>query len=126
VSQAHQLTGGGHWLVQAQGPDRLDAGAAEFPVRTAEVRFAGQRRLVVVWYWVAGRFTDDPLTAKLLQAQAALLGGPTSAAVIVASTPYDADAAAARTTLRQALVAMAPLEHVLALPRGTAAMPAAD
>jgi exosortase A len=126
VSQAHQLTGGGHWLVQAQGRDRLDAGAAELPVRTAEVRFAGQRRLVLVWYWVAGRFTDDPLTAKLLQAQAALLGGPTSAAVIVASTPYDADATAARTTLRQALVAMAPLEHVLALPGGAAATPAAD
>ena len=126
VSQAHQLTGGGHWLVQGQGRDRLDAGAGELAVRTAEVRFAGQRRLVLLWYWVAGRFTDDPLTAKLLQAKAALLGAPSSAAVLVASTPYDSDAAAARTTLRQALVAMAPLEHVLALPGGAAATPAAD
>jgi exosortase A len=126
VSQAHQLTGGGHWLVQAQGRDRLDAGAGELPVRSAEVRFAGQRRLVLVWYWVAGRFTDDPLAAKLLQAKAALLGGPSSAAVVVASAPYDGDPAAARTTLRQALVAMAPLDHVLALPGGAAAPPAAE
>ena len=83
-----------HWLVQAQGRDRLDASAGQVPVQTTEVRSAGQRRLVLVWYWVDGRFTADPFAAKLLQTKAALLGGPASAAVIVASTPYDADASA--------------------------------
>jgi exosortase A len=126
VSQAHRLNGGGHWLAQAHGRDRLDAGAGEVPVQTTEVRFAGQRRLVLVWYWVDGRFTADPLAAKLLQAKAALTGGPAAAAVIVASTPYDADASVARTTLRDALVAMAPLEHVLMRPNRAAAAPAGD
>ena len=125
VSQAHRLTGGEHWLIQAQGRDRLDASAGQVPVQTTEVRSAGQRRLVVAWYWVDGQFTADPLAAKLLQTKAALLGGPPSAAVIVASTPYDADASAARATLGQALVAMAPLEQVLMRPGG-AAEPAAD
>jgi EpsI family protein len=125
VSQAHRLTGDAHWLVQAQGRDRLDSGANQVPVQTTELRSAGQRRLVAVWYWVDGRFTADPFAAKLLQAKAALLGGPASAAVIVASTPYDGDASAARATLGQALAAMAPLQDVL-MPPGGAAAPAAD
>ena len=116
VNEAHRLTGDEHWLVEAQGRDRLDASAGQVPVQTAEIRYAGQRRLVLVWYWVDGRFTADPFAAKLLQTKAAFLGGPASAAVIVASTPYDTDASAARTRLGQALAAMAPLEHVLMRP----------
>jgi EpsI family protein len=126
VSQAHQLTGDGHWLVQAQGRDRLDASAGQVPVQSTEVRFAGQRRLVLVWYWVNGEFTADPLAAKLLQTKAALLGGPPSAAVIVASTPFDGDASLARATIGQALVAMAPLDHVLLRPGGAAETLARD
>jgi exosortase A len=125
VSHAHRLTGGGHWLVQAQGRDRLDAGG-DVPVQTTEVRFAGQRRLVSVWYWVNGRFTADPVAAKLLQAKAALLGGPAAAAVLVASTPYDVDASDARTTVGQALLALAPLEHVLMRPGRAATTPGDD
>jgi exosortase A len=126
VSQAHQLTGGGHWRLQTQGRERLDAGAGEVALQSTEVRFAGQRRLVLVWYWVAGRFTADPLAAKLLQAKAALLGGPPSAAVIVVSTRYDGDASVARTTLSQVLSALAPLEQVLMRPGRAVAPPAAD
>ena len=125
VSQAHQLSGGGHWLVQAHGRDRLDLSGGEVAVQTTEARFAGQRRLVLVWYWVDGRFTADPFTAKLLQAKAALLDGRAAAAVIVASTPYDAEASVARATLREALLAMAPLEPMLMRPGGAAA-PRAD
>jgi Protein of unknown function (DUF3485) len=80
---------------------------------------------VLVWYWVAGEFTADPLSAKLLQAKAALLGGPVSAAVLVASTPYDADSSAARTTMIQALAAMA-LEDVVMRPGRAVAPPAGD
>jgi exosortase A len=126
VSQAHKLTGGGHWLVQGQGRDRLYASAGEIPVQTTEVGFAGQQRLVLVWYWVNGRFTADPLAAKLLQTKAAVLGGPPSAAVIVASTPFDGDASIARATIGDALVAMAPLEHVLLRPGGAAETLARD
>jgi exosortase A len=107
VSQAHNLTGGAHWLVQARGRDRVHAGRDELPVQLTEVRFAGQRRLVVAWYWVDGRFTADPLLAKLLQAKAALLGGPAAAAVVVASTAYRSDAPAARARLGAALAALA-------------------
>jgi exosortase A len=107
VSQAHSLTGGEHWLVQARGRDRVHAGAGERAVQLTEVRFAGQRRLVMAWYWVGGRFTADPLLAKLLQAKAALVGGPAAAAVVVASTAYRSDARAARATLGAALAALA-------------------
>jgi EpsI family protein len=81
-------------------------------VQVTEVRFAGQRRLVMAWYWVGGRFTADPLTAKLLQAKAALLGGPAAAAVVVVSTPYRSDASAARAILVEAVAAL-PLDGLL-------------
>jgi EpsI family protein len=123
VSEAHRLTGDEHWLVEAQGRDQLDASGGQVPVQTTEVRSAGQRRLVAVWYWVDGRFTADPFAAKLLQTRAVLLGGPASAAVIVASTPYDTDPSVARATLDQALVAMAPLGQILMRPGGTADTP---
>jgi exosortase A len=126
VSETHRLTGDERWLVQAQGRDRLDAGAGQLPVQTVAIRYARQRRLVALWYWVDGRFTADPLGAKLLQTKAALLGGPASAAVIVASTPYDTDVSVARATLGQALVAMAPLQNVLMRPGGAAATSADD
>jgi exosortase A len=113
VSQAHRLSGAGRWLVQAQRRDRLHAGKSELPVHVAEVGFAGQRRLVMTWYWVDGRFSADPLTAKLLQAKAALLGGPAAAGVVVVSTPYRSDGSAARATLGAALAALAPLEQIL-------------
>ena len=121
VSQAHRLSGAGHWLVQAQGRDRLHAGRSELPVHLTEVRFAGQRRLVMTWYWVGGRFSADPLTAKLLQAKAALLGGPAAAAVVVVSTPYRSDASGARATLGAALAALAPLEELLMRAGGSVA-----
>ena len=124
VSQAHRLTGGEHWLVQARRQDRLHAGRSELLVQLTEVRFAGQRRLVIAWYWVGGRFTADPLTAKLLQAKAALLGGPAAAAVVVASTPYRSDAPAARTTLGEALAALSLDESLLRADGAIAPAPA--
>jgi EpsI family protein len=126
VSETHRLTGDEHWLVQAERRDRLDASGSPVPVLTTEVRSVGQRRLVAVWYWVDGRFTADPFAAKLLQTKAVLFGGPASAAVIVASTPYDTDASVARATLGQALVAMAPLEQILMRPGGGAETSAGD
>jgi exosortase A len=113
VSQAHRLTGGEHWLVQARRHDRLHTNGVELPVQLTEVRFAGQRRLVMAWYWVGGRFTADPLAAKLVQAKAALLGGPAAAAVMVASTAYRSDAPAARTTLGDALAALGLEEFLI-------------
>jgi exosortase A len=113
VSQAHRLSGVRPWVVLAQGQNRLGDGASGLPVRRLEVRADRQRRLVLVWYWIGGRFTADPLAAKLLQAKAALLDGPAAAAVIVASAPYDAEPQDAHTTLGQALVAIEPLDPFL-------------
>ena len=126
VSQAHHLTGGEHWLVQARRDDRLHTSTSELPVQITEARFAGQRRLVMAWYWVDGRFTADPLAAKLLQAKAALLGGPAAAAVVVASTPYRSDARNARETLEQAWAALAPLEPLRRRVDGPVAAAPAD
>jgi exosortase A len=107
VSQAHRLGG----VVLAQGRDRLGDGAV--PVRRLEIRVGEQTRLAYLWYWVAGRFTADPLAAKLLQAKAALLGGPDAAAIIVVSAPHDLEPADGRATIEQALTALEPLDRFL-------------
>jgi EpsI family protein len=121
VSQAHRLSGARPWAVLAQGQDRLGDGAGTMPVQHLEVRSGTQKRLVLVWYWVDGRFTADPLVAKLLQAKAALLGGPDAAAVILASSPYEADPAPARTAMAEALAAAEPLGDFLMRLGGSAA-----
>ena len=108
VSQAHRLSG----VILAQGRDRLGDGA-RVPVRRLQVRTGGETRLVYLWYWVGGRFTADPLAAKLLQAKAALLGGPEAAAVVVVSAPYDLEPTRARATIEQALAALEPLDRFL-------------
>jgi exosortase A len=109
VSQGHRLGG----VVLAQGRDRLGDGAAQIPVRRLQVRVGTQTRLVYLWYWVGGRFAADPLAAKLLQAKAALLGGPDAAAVVVVSAPYDLEPSGARATIEQALAALEPLDRFL-------------
>jgi exosortase A len=116
VSQAHRLSG----VVLAQGQDRLGDGVGQLPVQQLEVRSGGEMRLLYFWYWVDGRFTADPLVAKLRQAKAALLGGPDAAAVIVLSSPYEAERSTARATIEQALVALEPLPGFL-MRLGTAA-----
>jgi exosortase A len=113
VSQAHRLSGERPWVVLAQGQDRLGEGLGEAPVQRLEVRTGAHTRLVYLWYWVGGRFTTDPLGAKLLQARAALLGGQDGAAVILLSAPYDVEPADASAAIEQALVALEPLEGFL-------------
>jgi exosortase A len=109
VSQAHRLSG----VVLAKGQDQLKGGAGQLPVQRLEVRSGAETRLVYLWYWVDGRFTADPLVAKLRQAKAALFGGADAAAVIVLSSPYDAEPASARATIQQALVALERLPGFL-------------
>jgi EpsI family protein len=119
VSRAHRLSGERPWIVLAQGEDRL-GGAGQLPVQRLEVRSGEVTRLVYLWYWVDGNFAADPLVAKLRQAKAALLGGPDAAAVIVLSSPYDAERSSARATIEQVLVALEPLPGFLMRLRGGA------
>lgn len=75
------------------------------PFSLTETRLRGpdrSRRLTWHWYWVDGRFINNPLVAKLLHAKATLLGGDTRSAVIVLSSVVRSD----RETARRALQAM--------------------
>jgi len=113
VSQSHRLTGDRAWTVQGRGQDRLGDGARDWPAQRFDLRSGTQGRLVFVWYWVDGRFTANPLDAKLLQAKAALFGGPDAAAVVVASSPYGDGSMGDQTALGQAMVALEPLDGFL-------------
>ena len=108
VSQAHRLPG----VVLAQGQDRVGHDP-RIPVRRLQLRDGGETRVAYLWYWVGGRYVADPLAAKMLQAKAALLGGPKAAAVVIMSAPYDLEPSEARATIEQALSALEPLDRFL-------------
>jgi exosortase A len=113
VTQNHRLTGERAWTVRGRGQVRLGDGARDWPAQRLDLRSGTRGRLAFVWYWVAGRFTANPLHAKLLQAKASLFGGPDAAAVVVASSPYGDDSMRAQTAIGQAIVALEPLDGLL-------------
>jgi EpsI family protein len=64
------------------------------------------RRIVWTWYWVDGRFTGNPLTAKLWQARAVLEAHNPESAALLLSIAENFDPASAEPKLRAALRAM--------------------
>ncbi|MGE3933993.1 MAG: exosortase C-terminal domain/associated protein EpsI, partial [Rhodospirillaceae bacterium] len=65
------------------------------------------------WYWVDGKFTAVPYVAKLLQAQARLLGGEPAAAAVLVSSRYGDRPQEAVDAMADFLKASPPLRPVL-------------
>lgn len=70
-------------------------------------------RMIWLWYWVDGKFTAVPYVAKLLQAQARLLGGEPAAAAVLVSSPYGERPQEAVEAMTDFLKASPPLRPVL-------------
>ena len=82
------------------------------PVTLTRISGPHHQRLVLSFYWVAGRFAASALTAKLLQVKAAFLRGRPDVAVIALSTPYD-DSDGAVAALRDFAAHLGPLDAAL-------------
>ena len=106
ISWQNRLAGKPGWLLLESRPQRAEIEGRALEVNEALLRSKQERRLVWHWYWVDGRFTGSRLTAKLLQAKVALLGGEPRAAFVALWTEEAGDAAAARRLL-QSLAARA-------------------
>lgn len=93
------------WRVLAQGTEQLPLDGDGRAVAVQRLLGPdGQRRLVWYRYWVDGRFTADPVAAKLLQVKAALAGGDKRAAVLALSIDESGDPEHDRAIMRAALV----------------------
>lgn len=70
-------------------------------------------RIIWSWQWVANRYTADPYTSKLLEAQAKLLGGTKAAALIAIATDYDDKPNEALPVLRDFLASAPEIRPLL-------------
>lgn len=84
------------------------------PGRLLRIARGDERRLVAVFYWVDGRFLDDPFRIKVRQALARLQLRHAPAAALVVSTPVEAGAAEAEQRLRRFLAERPALVPALA------------
>lgn len=86
IAWGNRFDDGRRWYFLASGGDTaVVAGTARAVAAERLIGPGGQQRLVWYWYWVGGRFTANPVAAKLLGAWAVLTGGEQRAAVIALS-----------------------------------------
>ena len=104
------------WYIVRQGRRTVDFGAESLPFADLVAASSGQRRHIWLFYWVDGRFTADPLVAKLLEAKAKLLFGDQRAAIVAISTPEEDGRANVDLVLRSFLEALPPMEALLNAP----------
>lgn len=74
----------------------------------------GPKRIAAYWYWIAGKFTSDPIEAKLYQIAGALGSGDRSAAAIAVTTLETDDTDRMNAALQKFLDATPNLGEYLA------------
>lgn len=101
VSRVNRFDDDKRWRrVDSWAGDDLATLAGTPPRVERLVGAGGRQRIVLWWYWVAGRLTDDATTAKLLQLRAALFRGQPAAAVLAVAADVDADSPVTLVTPR--------------------------
>lgn len=114
---AWRRVGLGHTTEAIDGSDRM--------VRMVYLSSGVRKRLVWYWYWVDGRFTGDPMIAKLLQVKARLVDDVSPAAVIAIAAEYEEKPTDAAAALKRFLGSVssfrALLEALAKAPEGGAA-----
>lgn len=88
VSGYNRISDRRSWSEFQGGNRRLMINGHAINVRWDVIRSDSGLRLVWTWYLAQGRFTDQPVEIKLLQAKGRLLGRPTPTAVISLSARY--------------------------------------
>lgn len=86
------------WSIVGEADRMITHGKQQIAIRQTMLRGANARLLAWHWFWIEGRYTSNPLLAKLLEAKSRLAGHGDDAAVIILYSPYDdrpEDAAAA-------------------------------
>ncbi|WP_119459901.1 exosortase A [Rhodospirillaceae bacterium SYSU D60014] len=113
VYYANSFHDGEVWRRAETGSARLQHPSLPDEVNRDRIVSGSTQRLVLSWYWVGGEFTADPITAKLLQVRARLLGSDPSAAVIAVAADFHQNPQDAKAAIESFLSGMAPLAPYL-------------
>lgn len=103
VSSSNAISGGRGW---SDGGTRTRTALADgdsISVHETVLRSQEGNLLVWSWYWVDGKFTDNPYRAKFLRVRARLFGGPQASAFLAVGASYGSDDAAAASALQDFL-----------------------
>lgn len=109
ISWANTFESGDWRAAGAKGTAKMEL--SNGTVRAAYMRLMlhERQRLVVYWYWVDGKLTSDPRSAKLYTALSKLFNRNHAAAVIAVSTDYAGDVDVALERIQQFILAARPM-----------------
>ncbi len=114
ISPNHELPGAPETTIVGKGNVAVTMGGQPTTVRYQRIFADNRGRIIWYWYWVDGHVTGDPYFAKLLEAQAKLLGGRRPAAIFAIAADYRSDPVAAETALRDFAASSGALHDALA------------
>jgi EpsI family protein len=114
VSAANTIAVDADGETASRSSTTLTIGGENVPVAVSRISTPNGRRVILSLYWVDERFTANAITAKLLQAKAALSGGRRESAFIALATEFTGDPEAAIVTMQDLAAHLGPLEPALA------------
>lgn len=82
----YEPDGLGEWKVVREGVQSLMVEGGTVEAKELLLYGRNERRIIVSWYWVDGKFVSNPYRVKFLQGMSRLLGRPTTGVAIVAHT----------------------------------------
>jgi len=82
----YEPDGLGDWRVIREGVQSLMVEGGTVEAKELLLYGRNERRIIVTWYWVDGKFVSNPYRVKFLQGMSRLLGRPTTGVAIVAHT----------------------------------------
>lgn len=88
VNSQNEFSGERQWTRVGGGRTNAAPNGERIETATMRLIWRPRGRIVWYWYWVDGRFTANPLFAKLLQVRARLFGGREEAAVVAVAADY--------------------------------------
>ena len=113
VNEQHRLAGNLPSQVVEENSYTLPIDGDPMEVSCMRVANGDSPLLVCSWYWVDGKFTGNPIVAKLYQARARLWGGQPAAAIVAVATRDQHASGEARDVLQRFLRDITPLNAVL-------------
>lgn len=103
VSSSNAISGSRGWVDGGTRTRTAVVDGDSISVHETVLRSQEGSLLVWSWYWVDGKFTDNPYRAKFLRVKARLLGGPQASAFLAVGANYASDRTDAASALQDFL-----------------------
>lgn len=113
VGWANSFESGDWRAAGAKGKAAMTVAGGEVQAAYMRLVLHERQRLVVYWYWVDGKLTSDPRTAKIYTAQSKLLNRNHAAAVIALATDYRGNIDVALARIQRFILDAHPMRVLL-------------